>query len=669
MKAYADTGMFEATSGKNGCPSSVTQLSQSWDELGFSAGSAMAKGQSCGNETSYVTSAPPENDFDPQWYRKNYVDLQLSTDDEALNDWRTVGQAAGRLPNPNIMKSMTALGMVGYIDPDSVMHGISELSYSGLKSFMQRSNVTGTKMSDCTSLSYVMYGGSVAIAANDKTAYLTTDNMLLFSKNQQHVFIVRPPPNSKVNSITPVRYGDQISLANSTQSSTINCGYYGCKVGSIDSNTWNYLFGPGGPTGGSMLQIMPTSPSYSIGDSVTYGTPFLIQSVQPSANNALFQQENMKPGDRITSSDDRYYFTFRSDGYVVLYQNPSKEVWKSEVGSTKPKQLRITATGNLQAQDTDGVIYWTSSSSNGTPPFALAVQTDGTLVVYDGLLKNIWSKGKSDGTKQNVEETLYATISSDMQLMFTDQPSEQNVFSFQNTDPTKANKSDTCDVTQMQSACREGCVGFIHDGTSNEWQPIMVGGKQTDYKITTRLQDIYLKTPYIALSDKTCKKGSASFIDEPTFSNYVQGSTITYRGKKQCGSKDDLLDAKEEEYITKNKDLWEESQQAAFSYDNSPLLGLQKGVQQKIGQNKDKIEELDKESKKFKDMGDNETYKKQMMDSGILDRQSKSRSIFWAIVAAILVVFISVSWYGGVKAAVYMLISGVVLYLGYRFFH
>jgi asparagine N-glycosylation enzyme membrane subunit Stt3 len=58
-----------------------------------------------------------------------------------------------------------------------------------------------------------------------------------------------------------------------------------------------------------------------------------------------------------------------------------------------------------------------------------------------------------------------------------------------------------------------------------------------------------------------------------------------------------------------------------------------------------------------------------MLDSDILDKQSKSHAIFWGVLAALLAVFIAVSWYGGVKAAVYMSFLGVVLYLGYRFFH
>jgi hypothetical protein len=668
MKMYPDASSFTATAGLHGCPKPVTQLNKMWDKLGFPAGSAMTKGQSCGNETAYVTAAPPENNFDPLWYRKTYPELKLTTDDEAINDWKTAGQAAGRLPNPNILKSMAALGTVGYIDPNSVMHGISEHTYFGMKSFTQRSNVTGKRMADCTAMAYVKYSSSVVLAADDNNGYLTTDNVLKFGKEQRHVLIVRPPPNSNTNATTVVKYGDKISLANSTQNMTTNFGYYGCKVGMIDNNTWNYVFAPGGNDGGSMLQLMPTTEAYVVGQSISYGTPFYITATQPVPNNSLYQSKIMLPGESLPSVDDRYYLTFRADGYVVLYKSPSTEKWKSETGSSKAKRLRISATGNLQAEDTDGVPYWTSKGKPGRAPFALAIQTDGTLVMYDADMKVVWNIGESDKTLQNLNQTLYASVDSDNQLTFSDNVSDQSVFSFQNSDPSKAEKQEECDVTQMQMQCGSGCAGFIHDGVSNEWQKIMVGSKETDFKITPTTPDVYMKIPYVALADKSCEADLASFIDQRTFSSYVMGTPFTSKGSKQCGPTDKALDAKQKLYLSKNEAQWKEAIAAAKAYDNSPLKGLQQGALQKLQANEGKMNEVQKFMKKMEDDPNNDTYKKQAADSGILHKQARAQAVFWVLVALAAAVFIAVARYGGIVAALTLAALGGVLYLGYRVF-
>jgi hypothetical protein len=580
-----------------------------------------------------------------------------------------VGQAEGRLPNPNIIKSMMTLGTVGYVDPNSVMHGISEHTYKGMKAYMQRSNVTGTQMSDCTALDPVMYGGTVALMADDRAGYLTSDKLLLFSSKQRHVFIVRPPPNTKVNTITPLKFGDKLSLANSLQSSTVQCGYYGCKVGEIDDNTWEYIFRPGNTSGGTMLQLVPTTNAFVAGDNVAYNTPFYITSVRPRGNNSLFQQIKMIPGDTIPSSDDRYYLTFRTDGFVVLYKSPNTEIWKSTESSATPKLLRISATGNLQAQDTQGTTYWTTESEEGVAPFALAVQTDGTIAMYDGTLKKIWSEGTSDKTVQNMDQTLYANINSDLQMVFTDEPSEQSIFSFENTDPTKASKPESCDTTQMLASCKEGCIGFIHDSTANEWQPLRSGSVSTEYKIGTKPQDIYMKVPYVSLKDKSCKRETATFIDGQNFAKYQMGGNLTSSGTKQCGPNDLEFDEKEEAYNLKNNMQWEDARLSAFLYDNSPLKGLYKGTKKTMAKCGNKMEELHHELQKLKNNPNNETSKQQKADSEIVEKQYKSRAVLWSIIAFLVAGFIAVAWYGGVKTLLVTAAVGAVLYLGFRFYH
>ena len=74
-KQYKNNVDFQATAGKNNCPSDFVTLTPKWDELGFPVGSLMVPGQSCGNENKYVQSEPPKTNFDWKFYLKQNPDL------------------------------------------------------------------------------------------------------------------------------------------------------------------------------------------------------------------------------------------------------------------------------------------------------------------------------------------------------------------------------------------------------------------------------------------------------------------------------------------------------------------------------------------------------------------------------------------------------------------
>jgi hypothetical protein len=251
-----------------------------WDR---EPGSTMTNGQSCGTEARYVTAGPPQNEFAAPWYRGAYPELRLETDEDALNDWNTAGQTAGRLPNANILTSMTSLGTVGYVDPNSVLHGITDLKFNGVRSFTKWSNVTGKNMVDCTTMMSVKYGDRVVLASNDATAFLTTDSVTKFG-SKKVVFIVRPLTGSS-DTGTPVKYGDKISLALSVTNYSSSCGYWGCKVGNVDPKSMQYKFGPGGATGGTNLEVaVPINSAYNVGDNVPYDAP--LRSLAPFRSRA-----------------------------------------------------------------------------------------------------------------------------------------------------------------------------------------------------------------------------------------------------------------------------------------------------------------------------------------------------------------------------------------------
>ena len=661
VKGYTDVDSYTGTVGQYGCPTITENVNQTWANLKFPTGSVMAKGQACGNETKYVAPAPPENAFDAPWYRQAYPKLRLETDADALADWTTRGQAAGRLPNATILTSMASLGKVGYVDANAVLHNIPTYTYKGIKPFLQRSNVTGTHMKDCAAGNSVKYGDRIVLVCNDKKAYLTSDSVTQFDTKKQMVFIVRPPVGSDLNGF-PVQYGDSVSLTLAMTNYSDKCGYWGCKVGNIDKDTMLFMFGPGGSTGGSMLKVNPHSAAYTKGQNVAYDTPFLLSGSVIAPNNALFQGDIMKPVETpLESTDGEYYLTYRADGKLAFYHGETL-VWESGTSSTKPKMARISKSGNVELVDTDNYVYW-STGTKGSSPVALAVQTDGRLVLYDGSMRELWGQGTLNGEDDVNANIVYAGVSSD-KMVFSESSSHQKTFSFRTEDGTTP--LEKCDVVELRKQCGKTCVGFIHDPKTNEWQTIDKSSQATDFKITNTVQDVYMKVPQLSFSDATCKTGPATFMDAGTYAHYVTGDDITCTGKNQCAKSDPRLEEDHQNLIDKREEELENVEQDAYDFDNSPLNELTDAATENHDKAKDRIVELRMKARELKKSKGNLTLRKQAEDSDVVDRQAKLRAIIWAILALVAVGILIVWRFGVVYGVLYTAMVVGALYLFYR---
>jgi hypothetical protein len=572
---------------------------------------------------------------------------------------------------------MMSLGKVGYIDPDTNLHTIpTNVTYNnGYQKFVQHSNVSGNRMKDCTKLSFVKYGDRVVLAANDLTAYVSSDSVMNFKKDEKQVFIIRPLPNGIANG-TPIRFGDQVSLALSVSNYTTVCGYWGCQVGTIEEDSQKFIFQRGGTTGGTPVQLMPTSAAYSVGDTITYGTPFNVAVALIPQNNALYGDQVMRPGgDPLMSTDEEYYMTFEWDGIVRLYRaTSSAPLWTSETGPGEdknknqryPKLLKISSSGVLQAQEEGGSFYWSSKSKNGTPPFALAVQTNGQLVLYDKYLKPLWSVGEPNGRVVNKLEEFYATVNESSEMYF-DRNGTKGIFSFQNEDGSSLTTPEVCDLADMEAQCGNSCIGFIHDPQTNEWQTLTKTAKATDFKITNTTQDFYMKIPKVSLADKSCKKEFASFVDFSWLSKAVPGTELSSKGKNQCIAGNNL-NSEYDDYDSLLNQEWSKTQEDAYNFDNSPLNNLkatEAAIDEATGQTN---AELQAYMKKLQNIPAGETYEKQVSDSRIIDRQSKYRSALWVIIAVLVTGLVLIGWVGGVWAAIYSFGTLVALYLGYVLF-
>ncbi len=518
-KGYTDMSVYDGTAGKNGCPLNSVQLTEEWNTLGAPLGSVMAKGQSCGLERTYVTSDPPETNFDPFFYKKEYMDVASMTNEQAAAHWDSTGKKEGRLPNGDIMKSMTALGQVGYIDFDTVARKVpaSSIQYGNYKTYKQRSNISGADMADCTPSNAISYADRVVIT-NGALSGSIQSAVLKFGSSGTP-FFVRPAPNSASKAL---HYGDSLSLAQSITTYSDACGYWGCNVSFVNTASMRLEFGPGGRSGGTQLKLVaPTG--YKDGDLLRYGAQFMMTAAVPSPDYALFQGKTLVPGKSLTSASSQYYVTFTTDGRMILYQHTNKEMFSSKVTDSNPRTLSLNGSGSLVATNADGMVFWsTDTNGKGTPPYAFAVQDDGRAVLYDSQLAVIWSTGTASGPAQVKMQTLYATVASGA-IVFAPVDAK-TTFTFEN--PDTDGETHGCDVTALKQQCGADCLGFVHNPATNEWQQLKT--TQTNaFSIAPTMQDLYLKTPAVKVGDQLISVNDSGFVNSATFGSFVQGADLS----------------------------------------------------------------------------------------------------------------------------------------------
>jgi len=629
LKAYKNAADLAATSGKNGCPTTTESVNTLWSKLGFAIGTAMASGQSCGNESSYVTAQPPENSFDAVWYASNN---SLRADQDALAHWNATGMKAGKAPNANILTSMKQLGKVGYIDANTVLHPIADVTYTGYKSYPGRVNITGTKMVDCTEIFYVKYTTLVNLVHNDVTASLTNDSVAVFNSKAKatDVNLYIHALEAAARSKTEVMFGDSISLSTSISNEETACGTGGCKVSKLGTTSMELSFGPGG-TSVESFKFEPSNDDYAIGDKIPVGAPFIITTVRQAPHNSLFQNDPMLPGASIESSNGEYTMTFTAKGTILL-QKGSTDVWESEEEDDAPKQMKLNDSGIIKLSNNSGA-YWSSDKIvPGQKPFVLAVQNNGRLVVYDKTRTIIWSKGAASTPDVDPTETLTytATVTSDKRIKFVSATNTPAVFTF--TDSTVDTTSEAaCDKTALENACGSGCFGFILDTAKNQWEKIT---KDTEFKVSETAQDYHMKIPKAASADTSCPTTkTATFVDPVMFSNYPAGSAYSSTSTTQCKT-----DLNMPEFRPTYSDLTEPSMGQDDLMDAYEKLEEDR---EKFGKQVELIKKYDS----IDNPGLNVTLEQQKVDSGILDNQAIVFYYLWGAFALGVVGFLLLNQY------------------------
>ncbi len=115
-------------------------------------------------------------------------------------------------------------------------------------------------------------------------------------------------------------------------------------------------------------------------------------------------------GERLDSSQNKYYAVMQNDGNFVVYSRASinnqgrdNSIWASNTDrqGNAPYRVIMQNDGNLVLYDSTNTALWNSrTNQKGTWPYKLIMQDDGNLVVYDKTGAAIWASGTNNKLKR-----------------------------------------------------------------------------------------------------------------------------------------------------------------------------------------------------------------------------------------------------------------------------
>jgi len=646
------SSLEDAGSAGENCPNEFVDVDQTWQNLGFPIGSLMVTGQSCGNEGTYVRPEPPSTDFDWEFYLKNNGDLPaagITTEQQALDHWNNFGKSEGRAPNSTIFSTMGSLGKVGYVDVDTVFHQVQPNYSTEYKAFPSRSNITGTTMADCTNpLPLVKYGEPLVLMQNNQTASLNSSALLVFGSEKINLFL-RPPPGEDLTG-QPVRVGDNVSITTSSSSQTSDCGWWGCKVGTIN-NQMQLIFNAGGDNP-SLFTIVSSRKN---GTLLRLSDTFTLRSIPQSnkANLDVNKSVNCTAG----QPDGMPAGVYRYSGNNEMNYYPTPDVansWNPDWGSAVDVNCSTYSFGEtLKKNNAAGLKQAQSVQCNsgqepkgGVRGGAYRYVGENTLRWYsDPLLARRWipkflkprsidcttynsgsrMTNKMDGNaaKELIEMPKMAYVSNGI-LMFGTSEAEPSVFSFQLTDYDPA-----CKIDKLKLECNANpfCFGFVQAPSNNSWQMIGAFSSAANYKITSTLQDIYLKDANVDLYDDSCEPGPVNFIKGSIFEKYPQGNAfVNGQGTDKC-----------KVVKAPRGSVSNDAKKAQVLVDNFP----------NIQYNSDPRKEMKKKTKEYKEvlqgikkMEPSVTLEQQYTDMTVFDEQNKTALIIWSVISVSILGFV-----------------------------
>ena len=110
------------------------------------------------------------------------------------------------------------------------------------------------------------------------------------------------------------------------------------------------------------------------------------------AADQLMSGETLLPGQRLTSSDGRFFFLFQeTDGNIVIY-GPSGPLWAGSTTAGRSTLIAMQHDGNVVLRGPANEVVWETGTA-GHPGARLLMQNDGNLVIYINGWTPVWASG------------------------------------------------------------------------------------------------------------------------------------------------------------------------------------------------------------------------------------------------------------------------------------
>jgi hypothetical protein len=336
-----------------------------------------------------------------------------------------------------------------------------------------------------------------------------------------------------------------------------------------------------------------------------------------TSSSTLRQNSSLLKGESIKSENGAYKLVYQEDGNVCLYstRNTTCSIWCSMATHT-PGRLSMQEDGNLVAYDSRNIAKWsTGTDKKGVGPYKLRVQNDRNVILVDSTNTVLWSTQTTSVTIVD-DSAKFAYVSNGVVKFGSwNESKNKNEFSVQYTETTSS-----CDIDKLKELCTGDCVGFIHSPDSNTWQKIT---PTSTYKITSTVQDMYLKEYDVNLEDSSCTNSDVEFIDPTLFSNYPQGEDFKSDGKKQCNVLSPIPLPTYTADTTRTTPTY------------TPITGtLQEQYEYTNDIMKSKTEEYQTLLQQLKKESSTTTLEQQYEDMSVFDKQHKMQLVLWTILTA-----------------------------------
>jgi hypothetical protein len=662
----------------NGCTTAIERINSTWKDMGLPLGSFMAQGQSCGNETSYVQSMPPKTTFDWKFYIKSNPELNLTTEQQAYDHWKSAGIHKGLLPNSSILTSMSNVGKIGYVDINTTLHHVPKesVAYTGQYNVFNEGNVTGNQMQDCTiPPPNVKYGDQLVIKYGTQFGSMNQQSILEFGKNKTKIFL-RPPIGEEGLNGTPIKYGDRVAFAiSSSNVNTPDCGWWGCKVGFINNETHMLSFGPGGKNVNTFIIVSPPGTNY--GNELKIGYPFALLTTVPQPlwkKDAMMEYAGNDIKHSYKSLDDCKTECSNTYGCAgILTDNSNKNnCWlKKSFVNGKPDNNR-----NAYMLNNNGIVAnwreetgidcggndmggYNKTLSDCKATCASTTGCVGLVTDNNRGTNNCYLKNKMGNCKRNGRwSSHYLTMSKnenppleELKLAYM----MKNGIIFENINSTHFDKiiftfqdinADTyvmkCDVNLLQNDCNKDntCTGFIHSNKDNTWQKMKNNSTSNMYKITDTTPNVYIKHAAVDMKDKSCNSGTSEFIDSEKFSHFPVGNNFLMN-KDQCNEINKYpIHQKQKQYNNVNELAAKQGQSLINKYPiitpyTDKTINIYKQMKSKTDEYKTVLSTIKTKNEKY-----NDTYRQQNNDLSLLQDSNKLHVFSWGLSSIIVIAMV-----------------------------